>query len=353
LVIAHGTIGFLTLLYVVVQPILPFLFSFSPPIVLSADADVYFTFVSPDNCPVYLSVLCLFKDEAPYLAEWIEYHLLIGIERFWLINNDSQDHYRGVLRPYIAAGIVKLVHERRPHMQIPLYNRWIPRLRNKTFWLAVIDVDEFIVPLNHDCLHDLFHRYEPFAGIDMNWMIYGYNGQMRKRTGLVIERFPNHVPFNEPRNTFTKTIVNPRVVRRMQVHHAKYFGGRYAMTPCGLRSANRPWERPACHKVLRINHYLFKSYKEWQVKVRRGRTTSLGKYPLEMIFEYVDNVTDDRVMDRFIPRVNENLHSPFTNPPCHLAGDSWYYEKLQRNWERLKQNRPIALRFAWLRHLGR
>ena len=59
----------------------------------------------------YKASLCLiFKDEAPYLKEWLEYHLLIGIDHFYLYNNNSSDNYLEVLGPYIEDGTVTLIN---------------------------------------------------------------------------------------------------------------------------------------------------------------------------------------------------------------------------------------------------
>ena len=39
----------------------------------------------------YLSFCSIFKNEAPYMKEWIEYHLLVGVDHFYLYNNNSTD----------------------------------------------------------------------------------------------------------------------------------------------------------------------------------------------------------------------------------------------------------------------
>ena len=48
----------------------------------------------------------MFRNEAAYLKEWIEYHHLAGVEHFWLYNNNSTDQWQDVLQPYIDWGIV-------------------------------------------------------------------------------------------------------------------------------------------------------------------------------------------------------------------------------------------------------
>ena len=59
--------------------------------------------------PYYLSIATIFRNEAPYLKEWIEYHLMMGVDHFYLYNNMSEDNYLEVLNPYIEHDIVTLV----------------------------------------------------------------------------------------------------------------------------------------------------------------------------------------------------------------------------------------------------
>ena len=38
-----------------------------------------------ENSSLYqLSLILIFKDEAPYLQEWLEYHLMLGVQHFYL-----------------------------------------------------------------------------------------------------------------------------------------------------------------------------------------------------------------------------------------------------------------------------
>ena len=41
----------------------------------------------------------MFHDEASYLREWIEFHRLVGVERFFLYDHESVDDSREVLAP--------------------------------------------------------------------------------------------------------------------------------------------------------------------------------------------------------------------------------------------------------------
>ena len=57
-----------------------------------------------------LAACLIFKNGAAYLKEWLDFHRLVGVEKFFLYNNDSSDEYEQVLAPYIAQGIVT-VHD--------------------------------------------------------------------------------------------------------------------------------------------------------------------------------------------------------------------------------------------------
>jgi hypothetical protein len=52
------------------------------------------------------AVAAIFRDEAKYLKEWVEFHLLVGFDLLYMFNNLSQDNYLEVLNPYIESGQV-------------------------------------------------------------------------------------------------------------------------------------------------------------------------------------------------------------------------------------------------------
>lgn len=39
-----------------------------------------------------LSICAIMKDEGPYLVEWLEFHKLVGVEKFYLYDNSSNDN---------------------------------------------------------------------------------------------------------------------------------------------------------------------------------------------------------------------------------------------------------------------
>ena len=48
-----------------------------------------------------LAVVAIMKNAGPYIKEWLDYHLLAGVEHFFIYDNDSLDNMKEVLQPYI------------------------------------------------------------------------------------------------------------------------------------------------------------------------------------------------------------------------------------------------------------
>jgi len=137
-----------------------------------------------------LCVCAIFQNEAPYLKEWIDYHESKGVEHFFLYNNDSTDEYLAVLSPYFERGCITLIDWSSKHgsdgykfafkVQIGAYNDAISKCRHVSKWLALIDIDEFIVPVAYGNLVQLLEKdYEYCSGLCVNWQCYGTSNVTR------------------------------------------------------------------------------------------------------------------------------------------------------------------------------
>ena len=57
-----------------------------------------------------LALISSFRDEAKWLPEWIEFHLMMGVDKFYLREHMSTDGEE-ILHPYIEKGIVEYTHD--------------------------------------------------------------------------------------------------------------------------------------------------------------------------------------------------------------------------------------------------
>lgn len=114
---------------------------------------VFMSSVWQSLCAYELGIVTMFRDEANYLKEWIEYHHMLGVDHFLLYNDRSIDHWAEVLEPYIRSNLVEVIDWHKDEMT-PLFPTWqvmaykdgFRRSKENTKWLAFIDLDEFILP---------------------------------------------------------------------------------------------------------------------------------------------------------------------------------------------------------------
>ena len=49
----------------------------------------------------FLAFTSIFKNENTYLGEWLEYHRIVGVDHFYLYDDDGSPEARELLQPYI------------------------------------------------------------------------------------------------------------------------------------------------------------------------------------------------------------------------------------------------------------
>ncbi|MDR1195970.1 MAG: glycosyltransferase family 92 protein [Endomicrobium sp.] len=258
--------------------------------------------------PNYLSILACVKNEALYLKEWIEYHKLLGVEKFYICDNDSDDNIMEVLKPYIESGEVAYKKFHGKGIQRKMYTDSVQRCKKFTRWLAIIDIDEFIVPLKHDNIKDFLKEYEDFSQVTIHYRFFGTCGHKNKPEGLVIENYM----YSKDTNPTGKSIVNPRaIIGKTNIHYS---------TVIGLPGDERklPYlEDPAIDiattDIISINHYYTKSEEEFiTVKDARGNLNHHGGvYLREELKEYditcPEMLYNDSIK-RFIPKLKEVMN---------------------------------------------
>lgn len=219
----------------------------------------------------YLAVCAIAKNEGPYFKEWIEWHRMKGVEKFYIYDNESTDCTREELAPYIESGLVEYTCFPGRKRQLAAYDDCFERHRLEARWIAVIDLDEFIVPVKDRTIPDFLHRMEKFSAVEINWLVYGSGGAKTRGPGGVMERFRHHSVPEHTLNRHVKSIVDPRRVCTMVgCHEAARISGQAADSHGEpLKSGFR--DRMPQQDVIRINHYAVKSYEEFLAKRARGR----------------------------------------------------------------------------------
>ncbi len=256
----------------------------------------------------YLSICATFKDEAPYMPEWIEFHRRVGVEHFFLYDNLSSDGSKEVLEPWVGAGLVTLSDCSIPFEQGGqswAYADALRRAHGRTRWLAFIDLDEFLFSPGGTPLLEVLKDYEQHPGVVVNWQVYGSSGLTTRPNGLVIESFLTRAMTQWVRNRRVKSIVDPeRALRPIGPHFFEYADGALAVTenhepvrvierPAWTRRIRRGLSRLPLIQTdpyavressvkhvsvgrLRLNHYAVRSQQEFEQKTARHGSSRMA-----------------------------------------------------------------------------
>jgi glycosyltransferase involved in cell wall biosynthesis len=254
-----------------------------------------------------LTVCAIFRDEAPYLAEWIEFHRIAGVEHFELYDNGSTDQSREILAPYVATGVVTLHEWHIRPGQLSAYLDAIALTRGKTRWAAFIDVDEFLFAPSTVPLPNVLSDYLRYPAVGVNWNVFGTSGHKQKPSGLVIENYTRRTR-DSSLNRHIKSIVQPervRLIRPFDPHHFKYLAG-LAVNERFMPIIG-PFSDPPERDILRINHYWSKSEDEALAKAGRERADNGELRAIEHLLDPKLNTVRDVAIGPFVPKVKRAL----------------------------------------------
>lgn len=139
-----------------------------------------------------ISICGIFKNEAPFLKEWIEYHEMIGVEHFWLYNNNSTDNFNQILKPYVQRGLVTLINWPYDQGQMKAYRDFFDKYRQETQWYSFLDIDEFFVPRYETNLLDWLKKsgLDQYPALSIFYRMFGTSGHLNHDYNkLVIEQY--------------------------------------------------------------------------------------------------------------------------------------------------------------------
>lgn len=276
-----------------------------------------------------LAICALIRDEAPYMAEWLEFHRLVGVSRFVLYDDHSTDGTRNVILEH-DRGDITLYHHG-PAWDSPEYDGismpmgWHTYLQARafahydqhhgpeTFWCAYIDPDEYLFHESIDWLPTALEPFEDECGLVVNWLIFGSNGHQTHPPGLTIENYTRRAIPGEPEpwGRHVKPIVHTTRRRRWGPNgsHCPVFDD--GCWPVDQLHRPNPWSMTPCAPTslaFRLHHYYHRSQEEAAAKLVRGYHNIPVGYPgQERLTAHDRNEVEDTTALRFVPRLKEAL----------------------------------------------
>lgn len=244
------------------------------------------------------AICAIIKNEADYIEEWIEYHKKIGFEKFYIYDNESTDNVYIKLEKYIKEGIVDYIYCIGKGKQLFAYNDCVHRNKNKCRYIAFIDLDEFILPIEGESIRDTEEYLKKYAGFTINWVIFGSAGHIKKPDGSVLENYKYR---SKEINMHIKTICNPRWVDYFEnPHFPHYVIYKYSVDE-NYKRVDGPFNKDIPAKKYRINHYFCKSQEEARRKFSKGFADSINNNHRiwdEFVAHDINEVFDDSILNR-------------------------------------------------------
>jgi hypothetical protein len=231
----------------------------------------------------YLAVMAVAKNEGRYLREWLEFQRLMGAEQVYLYDNGSTDNSAEIVAPFIREGFVTLIpwatfdDEVSPQRQG--YAHALCNFGPDFRWMAFIDLDEFLFPVEAPDLVSVLRGYEDCPSVCVPWFMFGFSGHDKPVPGLVIESYTQRAPFPPPPRHAKllkwKSIVQPaEVVAVVGAHLFELASGLTGGFDERKAEVTQNEATPPPGDVLRVNHYYSRSREEFTTKLNMVRFTT-------------------------------------------------------------------------------
>jgi len=207
----------------------------------------------------------MIRDGAKFLQEWVVYHAAVGVDRFFIYDNGSQDDMADQVRQLTSAGFEIFTKTWPwPKTLEAALSHGAAVHQDSCEWMAFIDVDEFIFSRHwtrskepdRSMLQSVVSVGQDVGQVHMWCADFGPSGQTthpkegvtqgytcRRKT---MERHKSLVRLNSVDQSLTNSI-----------HHFML----------------KPGFRDERNTRVRVNHYKYQAWEEFKVKFRRRAST--------------------------------------------------------------------------------
>lgn len=239
----------------------------------------------------FLSVMAIFKNETLNLKTWIEHYLWQGVEKFYLIDNNSSDNPLSILQPYIDTNIVSYFFCPQPHQQLSHYRSIYiqEKLQQNTKWLIIADLDEFFYGLKLN-IRNIILKLNNYDILYCNWLMFGSDGLIDHpediRTAIVYRNPKFHK--NKKYIFQTKNINSSQIL----IHH--------------IEPANKYYKQLIANNILHLNHYPIQSLNYFkQVKMTRGDVDTIRSDKIRDINYFNEYDKNNSTKDDYLKKIVE------------------------------------------------
>ena len=262
---------------------------------------------SADRHGICLVVIA--RNEGKRLHDWLTFHALAGVRSVILYDNMSDDDTAEVANNFKGMSVTVVpwqLHTQtvRPALILPrqilAYCHAISTFGAKFRWMAMIDVDEYIVPRGELHISDILNDLTQFTNISLPWTMFGHSGFD------VPPVLPIPFAFNMKARQASsallnfKCIVDPCDVTQVSTHkfETRKMGSNSANS-VGKIASNK--QRNASVFVtterLQLNHYYLMSKAETESKIANGAVSGVSREQREVAIRHKAAIIEDNPIE--------------------------------------------------------
>lgn len=225
-----------------------------------------------DHKPVHDTCICtMLRNQAQFLSEWVMYHDRIGVQRWFIYDNNSDDDIESLVKMLVSANYNVTRHSW-PWIktQEAGFAHCAMRTRELCKWVAFMDVDEFFhLPAGFSSLHDVVsNRSMPsdVGEIRVPCLSFGPSGLKQVPKQGVMAGYTCRLALPERH----KSIVRPEALNSSLINMVHHF---HLHSRFRHLNMNR--------STLVINHYKYQVWEVFKEKFYRRVATYVSDWQLE------------------------------------------------------------------------
>ncbi len=257
-----------------------------------------------------LGITSIQRNRAPWIAEWVAFHSLVGFNKFYIYLHKCSDNSEEILKNLAKKIDIKitLVDPELNNPQLKCYQSSYEDQGDEIDWMAFIDGDEFLFPTSANTIDVSLKEFgeKDLSALGIYWSCFGSSGHEKEPRGLIIENYKYRAKDGYDNNRHIKSIVKGRKesIIPMSPHMFSTPLGTYDEN---MRLIEKGWTNYVpTYNYFRINHYVTQS-REFFDTFKSKVIPPDGAIMRDESFWTEHNQNDilDHSMDRFVTPLKE------------------------------------------------
>jgi hypothetical protein len=282
---------------------------------------------------MYLAICTMQRNNAKNIREWVIYHSIVGVSKFYFLSHASEDNTEEVIFQLISEGYDIEYSELNDNaegnwysIQVNFYKNTYEKNYHKHRWISFIDGDEFLIPVKENNLPDVLKKYEDqsLEALGVYWVCYGSSGHLFNQEGLIVETYKHRMELNHKlySNSLYRPNMHIKSIVKCNNTHLEVYGENMHIFKIDTKDELlRPFDidppywfydyprEPSCSEI-RINHYYSNSLQHFienRVKYNKKAFGDTNRYYETLWKDFDINDVYDNIMDKYIPLIKEKM----------------------------------------------